>query len=119
MRIAVPYENGLIFGHFGHTTEFKLYDVADKKVTATKIVSTNGAGHGALSGFLAGEHVDTLICGGIGTGAQVALAQVGIKVYGGVQGGADGAVLEFLAGSLNFDPNAKCDHHHGGECTCH
>lgn len=126
MKIAVPYDNGLVFGHFGHTEQFKIYEAEDGKVLSTKIVPTQGAGHGALSGFLAGEKVDVLICGGIGMGAQVALAQVGIKIYGGVQGGADAAVLEFLAGSLVYDPDAKCDHHHhedghgcGDNCTCH
>lgn len=120
MIIAVPYDNGLVFGHFGHTEQFKIYEAADGKVLSAKVVSTQGAGHGALSGFLAGEKVDVLICGGIGMGAQVALAQVGIKVYGGVQGGSDMAVLEFLAGNLAYDPNARCDHHdHGEGCTCH
>ena len=27
MRIAVTYENGQIFQHFGHTEAFKIYDV--------------------------------------------------------------------------------------------
>lgn len=53
MRIAVTYENGQIFQHFGHTAEFKLYDIADGKITGEQIVSTNGSGHGALAGFLA------------------------------------------------------------------
>ncbi len=120
MIIAVPYENGLVFGHFGHTQAFKIYEAENGKVLSAKVVPTQGAGHGALSGFLAGEKVDVLICGGIGMGAQIALAQVGIKIYGGVQGGADAAVLEFLAGSLVYDPDAKCDHHdHGdGVHTC-
>ena len=52
MRIAVTYENGAIFQHFGHTEQFKLYDIEDGKITAEEIVDTNGQGHGALSGFL-------------------------------------------------------------------
>ena len=27
MKIAVTYENGEIFQHFGHTEQFKVYDV--------------------------------------------------------------------------------------------
>ena len=73
MKIAVTYENGQIFQHFGHTEQFKLYDVADGSIIATEIVNTNGSGHGALAGFLMQQGVDVLICGGIGGGAQVAL----------------------------------------------
>lgn len=111
MRIAVTYENGQIFQHFGHTAEFKLYDIADGKITGEQIVSTNGSGHGALAGFLAGNGVDVLICGGIGGGAQNALAQAGIKLFGGVSGSADAAVNEFLNGTLGFNPDVKCSHH--------
>lgn len=111
MKIAVTYENGQIFQHFGHTEQFKLYDVADGSIIATEVVDTNGSGHGALAGFLMQQGVDTLICGGIGGGAQVALAEAGIKLYGGVSGEADAAVHALLAGSLGYNPNVRCNHH--------
>lgn len=116
MKIAVTYENGQVFQHFGHTAQFKLYEAADGKITSTEVVDTNGSGHGALAGFLAERGVDTLICGGIGGGAQAALAEANIRVLGGVQGDADQAAEAFLAGSLQYDPNVKCSHHeHHGE----
>ena len=122
MRIAVPYENGNIFQHFGRSEAFKLYDVADGAVTAADVVSTNGSGHGALAGFLVANHADVVICGGIGGGAQAALAQAGIRLYGGVSGAADAAVLALLAGKLGYDPDVRCTHHdeaHGeGSHTC-
>ena len=118
MRIAVTYENGEIFQHFGHTEQFKLYDVHDGKITGEQIVDTNGSGHGALAGFLFAAKVDALICGGIGMGAQMALADAGIRLFAGVQGSADEAAKALAAGTLNYDPNARCDHHehHGGDC---
>ena len=119
MRIAVTYEDGNIFQHFGHTEQFKFYDIEDGKITGEKMADTNGQGHGALAGFLANARVDALICGGIGGGAQMALAQAGIKLYGGVSGSADEAVQAYLAGNLGFDPNVHCDHHeHGEGHTC-
>jgi len=118
MKIAVTYENGEIFPHFGHTEQFKFYTVEGGKITGEQVVSTNGSGHGALAGFLQNAGVDTLICGGIGGGAQEALHSAGIKLYGGVSGKADDAVAALLGGTLGFDPNVHCDHHdheHGGE----
>ena len=97
MRIAVTYENGQIFQHFGHTEQFKVYDVENRAVTGSQVVDTNGQGHGALAGVLRDLGVDALICGGIGAGAQEALAQAGIRLYGGVTGGADEAVRALLA----------------------
>lgn len=104
MRIAVTYENGEIFQHFGHTEEFKVYDVQDGKVVASEVVDTNGQGHGALAGVLTALKADVLICGGIGGGAQMALAAAGIKLYGGVSGSADAAVEALLAGNLGYNP---------------
>ncbi len=121
MKIAVTYENGQIFQHFGHTAQFKLYVVEDGKIVNAEVIDTNGSGHGALAGLLSSLNADVLICGGIGGGAQMALTQAGIKLFGGVHGDADEAVEAFLANSLNFDPEAKCDHHdhhHGESRTC-
>ena len=114
MKIAVTYDNGQVFQHFGHTEYFKVYEVEEGKVVSAEVVDTNGSGHGALAGVLAELNVDTLICGGIGGGARNALASVGIQIYGGVSGDADAAVAALLSDSLNFDPNAKCSHHGEG-----
>lgn len=111
MRIAVTYENGNIFQHFGRTEQFKLYDVEDGKIVKTEVVSTNGSGHGALAGVLSAAKADVLICGGIGGGAQRALAESGIELYGGVSGDANQAVNAFVAGNLAFDPDVHCAHH--------
>ena len=123
MRIAVTYENGQIFQHFGHTQHFKLYVVENGKVVTTEVLPTLGSGHGALANFLQMMHADVLICGGIGSGAQNALAQVGIKLYGGVSGDADEAVEALLNGELDYNPDVQCSHHdhehsHGEGHTC-
>ena len=119
MRIAVTYENGEVFQHFGHTEQFKLYDVAERKIVNEQVVNTDGFGHGALAGFLQAAKVDALICGGIGMGAQMALADAGIRLYAGVQGSADAAAKALAEDMLEYDPDARCDHHghhHDGEC---
>ena len=123
MKIAVTYEDGQVFQHFGHTAQFKIYEAKDGKILSSQIVDTNGSGHGALAGFLAAQGVDTLICGGIGGGAQAALAEADIRLLGGVQGSADQAVEAFLSGTLAYNPDVQCSHHeHHGEghdCASH
>ena len=118
MKIAVTYENGNVFQHFGHTAQFKLYDVEDGAVVAARVEDTNGSGHGALAGFLAERNVDCLICGGIGGGAQMALAEAGIRLYAGCSGQADQLVEQLLNGTLRSSQEATCDHHHDQEHTC-
>lgn len=121
MRIAIPYENGEIFQHFGHTEQFKVYDILDGKVAASHVVDTNGSGHGALAGVLSALNVDVLICGGIGGGAQAALAGAGIRLCGGVSGSADAAAEAFAEDRLAYNPHAQCNHsheHHGENHAC-
>ncbi|MGN1025139.1 MAG: NifB/NifX family molybdenum-iron cluster-binding protein, partial [Faecousia sp.] len=123
MRIAVTYENGSVFQHFGHTAQFKIYDIENGNIVSSEIVDTNGSGHGALAGVLCALNVDALICGGIGGGAQMALAEAGIKLYGGVSGDADQAAEALAAGTLAYNPNVMCshhgEHHHEGGCGNH
>ncbi|WP_244834978.1 NifB/NifX family molybdenum-iron cluster-binding protein [Clostridium sp. BJN0001] len=122
MKIAVTYENGQIFQHFGHTEQFKVYEVEDGKIISSEIIDTNGSGHGALAGFLADHNVSTLICGGIGGGARNALAEAGVKIYPGASGDADAQISSFLQGKLQYDPNTMCNHHsheEGHSCGNH
>lgn len=115
MKIAVTYENGQVFQHFGHTEQFKIYEAEDGKVVKEEVVDTNGSGHGALAGFLKAHGVDTLICGGIGGGARNALAEAGIRLFPGAAGDADAQVASFLSGNLNYNPDTMCNHHHHEE----
>ena len=118
MKIAVTYENGQVFGHFGHTAYFKLYEVQENRVVSSTILPTLGNGHGALAGLLAQQKVQVLICGGIGAGARQALAEQGIKLYPGASGDADACVQALLEGRLQYNPDVVCSHHHGEGHTC-
>lgn len=121
MKIAVTYDNGNIFQHFGKTEYFKVFDVEDNKVVSSEVIGSNGTGHGALAGLLADQLVDVLICGGIGGGAQAALAEAGVELCSGAQGDVDKAVEAYLSGEL-VSQGATCDHHHheeGHSCGGH
>ena len=114
MKIAVTYDQGNVFQHFGRTEEFKVYTVEDGKVVSSEVIGSNGVGHGALAGLLANHDIDVLICGGMGGGARQALMNAGIKVCAGAQGDTDAVVDAYLKGELE-DAGATCDHHHHGE----
>ena len=87
MRLAVPFDHGEIYGHFGRTAQFKLYDLTDGRIVSTAIVDT------------------------IGAGARLALEEAGIRLYPGAAGSADEAVRAFLAGTLSYQPDLVCSHH--------
>ena len=117
MKIAVTYENGEVFPHFGQTTHFKIYDVKDGAVTTSMIIEALDCGHEALAILLAQMHVGALICGGIGGAARAAVEAAGVVLYGGVTGSADAAVEALIAGTLHYDPDIHC-HSHEEEQTC-
>lgn len=120
MKIAATYDNGSIFQHFGKTEFFKVYEVEDNKIVSSEVIGSNGTGHGALAGLLAERGIQVLICGGIGGGAQAALAEAGIELCSGAQGDADAAVEAYLKGELE-STGVNCDHHHeeGHSCGNH
>ena len=119
MKIAVTYENGNVFQHFGRTEQFKVYEVEDGKVVNAAVIGSDGAGHGALAALLEDRAIDVLICGGIGGGAQAALAEHGIELCAGASGNADEAVEAYLRGELE-NTGANCDHHgEGHSCDEH
>ena len=121
MKIAVTYDNGEVFQHFGKTESFKIYNVEDNAVVSSEVIGSNSTGHGALAGLLAEQGVNVLICGGIGGGAQAALTEAGIELCAGAQGNTDQVVEAYLKGELESS-GVNCDHHHheeGHSCGDH
>ena len=127
MRVAITYENGEVFHHFGRTPQFKIYEIENGAVKSSWVIDTGETGHGALAGFLKEHGTDVMICGGIGGGAIAAMAESGIKVYAGASGDADEVIESYIAGTLAEIGDATCDHHeheghgeHGcGHGGCH
>lgn len=117
MKIAVAYENGKVFQHFGKTSEFKIYEIEDGNVIDVKNEPTGDYGHEALAGFLAEKNVDVVICGNVGDGAMAALDAMGITVVSGQEGNVDQAVANYLVGSLT-SKGVNCEKEEGEGCGC-
>ena len=114
MMILVPIDIGMIYQHFGHTPAFRLYDVEGNTVLHTKDYVPNGQGHVIMCLLALEFGVNVVITGGFGLPVQQTLSSNGIQIYGGVSGSADDAVLAFLEGTLNFNPDIVKHH-----CGCH
>ena len=113
MKIAVNYENGEIFQHFGQTKTFKVYTVENGTITGTALVPGAPEGHHALGHQLAAMQVDVVICGRLGIPMLNLLQGAGIKVCGNVTGSADKAVQKYLNGTLVSSTDAHacgCGH---------
>ncbi|MEA5001153.1 MAG: NifB/NifX family molybdenum-iron cluster-binding protein [Endomicrobiaceae bacterium] len=120
MKIAITYENGEIFQHFGHTAQFKVYTVENGKILSSELIQTNGSGHSSLAGMLKKLDINILICGGIGGGAKNVLKEQGIQLFPGASGNADEQIKLFLTGSMKYNAEVQCHHHehHGNGHSC-
>lgn len=119
MKVAVTYENGIVFQHFGKCQNFLIADMKDGRVIHKSLLSSNGKGHGALAELLKTAGVDVLICGGCGAGACNALKAAQITVIRGAKGNAEAALEAYGKGELQDDPSGQCHHHHedGHDCS--
>lgn len=125
MKIAVTYDNGNIFQHFGHTEKIKIYNIENGNIESEKIEDTSATGHSLLVEFLKNNDIKVLICGGIGQGAVNALTEAGIELYSGNEGNADNIVKMYIKGNLEQNNDANCNHHNGehnckghDNCSC-
>lgn len=119
MKIALTYENGEVFQHFGHTEKVKIYEIDNGNIISENIVDTSATGHEKLVNFLKNSNINVLICGGIGEGAKNALAEANIQLFGGVLGNVDEVIKKYISGELKYNENVSCEHHHiEGEHHC-
>lgn len=114
MRIAVTYDNGKVFQHFGKTKQFKIVDESKGVILGTSMLEAGEAGHSALAGLLYNNCVDVVICGGIGGCAIKALTDIRIKIVASQTGDVDEVVKKFLNKELDYTHVSNCSHHHDG-----
>ena len=109
MILAVAHENGQVAPHFGHTREFKLYDITLGEVRETAVVPVNESGHAGLALCLLTYRAGAVLCDQIGPEMTALLRDAGIPVFAGVSGPCDECVQKFLTGSLQYTAQPTCD----------
>lgn len=105
-KIAVTYDNGKVYQHFGMALNVKIYEVEDGKIVSTEIIEMKAAGHSMIAVVLFTNNVNVLICGNIKPGAAEGIAISGIELFAGVEGDADAAVEAYINGTLKHNPDA-------------
>lgn len=96
MRIAVPYNDGQVYDHYGSAEAFKIYDTQDGKIVSGEVVPTAGRGHFYMVQFLINHEVKEVLCQSMGKPAQATLEIAGIGFTTGASGDADAAVEAYL-----------------------
>ena len=121
MKIAVTNLNNEIFQHFGKCQNFMIYKIENGKIVLKYEKLSGSIGHEDLAIMLKKQDVDVLICGGIGVGAQQALAQFDITFVSGVSGNIDQAVEKYLRNELaiNNAVSCNCSEHEHTNTDCH
>lgn len=114
MKIAIVMEGNDGSPHFGHCEKVMLVTLENGEVSAREVVGAPEHDCGALPRLFSERQVEYVIAGGLGGGAVANLNRAGVKVIAGIQGPAEDALGQFLAGTL-AGGEAICG---GGQGTC-
>ncbi len=114
MKIAVAYENGEIYGHFGHCPQFALYEYGEYVSDCIKtLVDTSMlSGHQQMADKMKALDVEAVLCGNMGDEGRALLLSYGIVPVVGYSGDADTAADLLVTGRLPFYGEEQ------GGCSC-
>ncbi len=103
MKVAIAYENGEIYPHFGHCNTFALYNYyGETTAECEKVLLDSSAcqGHSAMAELMRRNGVDAVMAGNMGSEARAALLSMGIVPVVGYSGHADTAADLLVTGQL-------------------
>ena len=113
MKIAMPYQDGVLLEHFGRAKEFIIYNVSDLDPVTSEVIAPEDLSHAAVARALKEHGVDVVLCGSIGEHARQAVEGEHMLVFSGITGAADDVLERFLQGNLEA---ADGDLAAGGGC---
>ena len=100
MKIAMPYQDGVLLEHFGRAKEFIIYNVSDLDPVTSEVIAPADLSHAAVARALKEHGVDVVLCGSIGEHARQAVEGEHMLVFSGITGAADDVLERFLQGNL-------------------
>jgi ATP-binding protein involved in chromosome partitioning len=118
VKIAVPIIDDVLSSHFGHCTQFALFDVdpTQGSILARQNVPAPEHRPGLLPGWLRERGADVIIAGSMGGRARDLFAEQQVAVVTGApETDPRDLVTAYLAGTLVSNDVTCTDHAHG----CH
>ena len=100
MKIAMPYQDGVLLEHFGRAKEFIIYNVSDLDPVTSEVIAPEDLSHAAVARALKEHGVDVVLCGSIGEHARQAVEGEHMLVFSGITGAADDVLERFLQGNM-------------------
>lgn len=116
MKIAVASEKDMVTEHFGHCTNFNIFETDGNKILSNESIENPGHKPGFLPNFLNDKGVEVIISGGMGGSAIDIFNEKGIEVIVGASGDAKVAVENYLKGLLKSTGSVCHDHQYHDEC---
>lgn len=116
MRIAIAGEGTNVTEHFGHCSDFLIFDVENGKIAKEDSIPNPGHKPGFLPNFLADHGVNVIISGGMGGGAVEIFNERNVEVVVGASGDARAAAESYLKGDLKTTGSVCHEHQHHDEC---
>ncbi len=116
MKIAIACEGANVTQHFGHCSNFMVYEAENGKITGETSVPNPGHKPGFLPNYLADRGVNVIISGGMGGGAVDIFNERNVEVVVGAAGDAKTAAQDYLRGALVTTGSVCHEHAHLGEC---
>jgi len=118
MKIAVASEADMVTGHFGHCSNFNLFDIENGVVVKNESIPNPGHKPGFLPNFLHEKGVNVIISGGMGGAAVQIFNDHLIEVVIGTTGLASVAVEKYLKGELESTGSVCHEHEHAHDGDC-
>lgn len=109
MKVGIAKDGNQVSQHFGQCEGYAIFEIEDGKIVGRNDIVSPGHSPGVLPALLADNGATVVLAGGMGPKAVDMFNARGITVYLGIGGSIEGAVDEFLKGSL-VDRGNTCNH---------
>ncbi|MBE6895312.1 MAG: hypothetical protein E7483_06925 [Ruminococcaceae bacterium] len=109
-KIAVTYQDGQVYHHCCQAPQLKIYTIKSDVLSKIELVDVSSDNADTMANILKEHNIKVVICGTISEYLKNLLeTNLHMEVYNGVTGDADSAVVAYIAGTLDFEPNMHCE----------